>query len=302
MGQPTDLLDGMVIFAEVVNAGSFTRAADNTGHSTSYISKEINKLEQRLGVRLMNRTTRTQHLTGEGELFYQQCQQIIADACEVQNALSGKQQQPSGHLRVSCPYSLGIARLQPVFASFMARFPQVSMDLDMNNRHVDVVADGFDVVIRATSQLPDSSLISRKIMSSQLLTLASPDYLALHGTPTHPQQLKQHACLTYSNLRRPRQWDYKNQYGMDIQVEVDSRININSSELELSLCCAGVGIARMPEFVLGDQLQTGQLVELFADYQKQPVEVYLLYPSRKHMSAKVRSFIEHMLTETAKIC
>jgi DNA-binding transcriptional LysR family regulator len=299
MSPPTDLLDGMVIFAEVVNAGSFTRAADNTGHSTSYISKEINKLEQRLGVRLMNRTTRTQHLTAEGELFYQQCQQIIADANEVQSALLGQQQQASGNLRISCPYSLGITRLQPLFAGFMACHPQVTLDVDMNNRKVDVIADGFDIVIRATAQLEDSSLISRRIMRSRSVTLASPSYLQQYGTPVHPHELAQHQCLTYSNLKYPRLWHYKNQYGMEVSVEVESRMSINSSEVELAMCCAGLGIARMPEFVLDDQLQTGELIELFADYQVSPIDIYLIYPSRKHMSAKVRSFIDYVVEALA---
>ncbi|ASP37596.1 LysR family transcriptional regulator [Bacterioplanes sanyensis] len=294
MSYNTDLLDGMVIFAEVVNAGSFTRAADHTGHSTSYISKEIHRLEQRLGVRLMNRTTRTQHLTAEGELFYQRCQQILTDANEVQQALLGLQQQPSGNLKISCPYSLGITRLQPLFAGYLCQHPEVTLDVDMNNRKVDVIADGFDIVIRATSQLEDSSLISRCIMHSRSVTVAAPSYLAKQGTPQHPNELRQHHCLTYSNLKYPRLWQYKNQYGMDIEVEVNSRMSINSSEVELAMCCAGLGIARMPEFVLDDQLQSGKLVELFTDYQTIPIDIYLIYPSRKHMSAKVRSFIDYV--------
>jgi len=295
MGYTSDLLDGMVIFAEVINAGSFTKAADNTGHSTSYISKEINRLEERLGVRLMNRTTRTQHLTAEGELFYQQCQQIIAEATEVQNALMGHQLKPTGTLRISCPPSLAVARMQHIFAGFLSEYPRVDLELDMNNRKVDVVADGFDVVVRATPQLEDSSLISRKIMCSRAVTIASPDYLEKFGTPEKPEDLKNHHCITYSNLKHPRLWDYKNQYGMEIEVEVNSRVSLNSSEMELALCKSGIGIARVPEFLFTDQFEKGELVELFPDYQRSPIDIYLIYPSRKHMSAKVRSFIDYVV-------
>ncbi|WP_420590746.1 LysR family transcriptional regulator [Bacterioplanoides sp.] len=291
------LLDGMVIFTEVVNAGSFTLAAENTGHSTSYISKEINKLEERLGVRLMNRTTRSQSLTAEGEIYFQQCQQIIAEATQAQNALMGQQLEPTGTLRISCPASFGEAQMQPVFSGFLSRYPQVALELDVSNRKVDVIAEGFDVVIRATPQLADSSLISRRVMTSRGITVASPDYLNRKGTPSRPEQLAQqhpdqHECITYSHLKQPRLWQYQNQYGKDIQVEVGSRTLTNSSEMILSLCRDGQGIARIPEFLLTDELQQGTLVELFCDHQRFPIDVFLIYASRKHMSSKVRAFID----------
>ncbi|WP_221794125.1 LysR family transcriptional regulator [Oceanobacter mangrovi] len=295
MNYNPNLLDGMVIFAEVVNAGSFTKAADITGHSTSWISKEIARLEERLGVRLINRTTRSLHLTADGELFFQQCQQIIAEANEVQNALMGHQLQPTGTLRVSCPPSLAIVRMQEIFADFLHDFPQVSLELDLNNRKVDVIADGFDVVVRATPQLEDSSLISRKVMCCRAVTLASPAYLERYGTPRKPEDmLNGHNCITYSYLKNPRLWQYRNQYGMDVQIEVNSRVTVNSSEMELALCLAGHGIARMPDFLFSDEFETGKLIELFPDYQRSPIDIYLIYPSRKHVSARVRSFIDYV--------
>ena len=291
------LLDGMLIFVEVVNAGSFTQAADNTGHSTSHISKEINKLEERLGVRLMNRTTRSQSLTPEGELYFQQCQQIISEATQAQQAMMGQQLEPTGTLRISCPASFGEAQMQPVFSGFLQRYPQVALELDVSNRKVDVIAEGFDVVIRATPQLEDSSLISRRVMTSQGITVASPQYLQRKGTPERPEELSQqhqahHECITYSHLKQPKLWDYQNQYGKDIQVEVGSRVLTNSSDMILSLCRDGQGIARIPAFLLTDELERGSLVELFCDHQRFPIDVFLIYPSRKHMSSKVRAFID----------
>lgn len=296
MNYNPQLLDGVLVFVEVVNAGSFTAAAAQTGHSTSYISKEISKLEARLAVRLLNRTTRSQNLTPEGELYFQQCQQLVADAQQAQNLLSGQQQQPSGQLRVSCPASFGVVRMQDIFADFLLQHPRVTLDLDLSNRKVDMVAEGFDVIIRATPKLEDSSLISRKVMAARAVTLASPDYLQRHGTPQQPEQLadslQQHSCITYSYLKNPRLWQFTNQYGKPIQVEVDSRVSSNSSEMELNLCRRGLGIVRLPSFMLTGELERGELVELFPDYRPLAIDIFLIYPSRKHLSSRVRSFID----------
>lgn len=289
------LLDGMVIFVEVVNSGSFTKAALNSGHSTSYISKEINKLEARLGVRLLNRTTRSISRTQEGELYFQQCQQIINDAEQAENTLSGRQLQPKGNLRVSCPVSFGLSRIRPVLADFIAKYPHVNLEIDLNDRKVDIVADGFDVVIRASIQLEDSSLISRRFMTSHSLTLASPDYLAKYGTPQHPRDLEQHKTISYSNLKQATQWTYPTHNEGNVQVKVNSRVLTNSPELELALALAGQGICRMPKFNLKDEIESGKLVSLFDDFPATKVSVYLVYPSRKYMSSKVRSFIDFVI-------
>ncbi len=292
MAYNAHLLDGIVIFSEVVKYGSFTLAAQHTGHSTSYISKEINKLEERLGVRLMNRTTRSLSITAEGELYYQQCQHIIGEASQTELALSGQQLAPTGTLRISCPTSLNTRFMQTIFSDFMTLYPKVNLELDLSNRKVDMVSEGFDVIIRATNQLEDSSLICKRIFQSHTITLASPAYLEKYGTPQTPEELKNHHCITYSYLKQPKLWAYKNQYGKDIQVEVSSRVLTNSSELELSFCKAGHGITRLPEFILQDEMSSGHVVALFPNFQETIVDVFLIYPSRKHMASKVRSFID----------
>lgn len=299
MAYNAHLLDGIVVFTEVIKHGSFTLAAQHTGHSTSYISKEINKLEERLGVRLMNRTTRSLSLTAEGELYFQQCQNIIGEASQTELALSGQQLDPTGVLRVSCPIGLGVSKMQDIFTDFMALYPHVDLELDLSNRKVDMIAEGFDVIIRATEHLEDSSLICKRILQSRGITLASPDYLKEFGIPTTPEELKTHKCITYSHLKQPKVWEYKNQYGKRIQVDVKSRILTNSSELELSFCKAGQGITRLPEFLLQDELKSGELVELFSEYQPTVIDVFLIYPSRKHMSSKVRSFIDFVSKATS---
>ena len=219
MALNSKLLDGIVVFAEVISAGSFTKAADNTGHSTSYISKEINKLEERLGVRLMNRTTRSISLTPEGEMYFEQCRQIIDDAEQAEASVNQQQIEPKGTLKVSCPISFGFSHLRPIFSKFLANFPKVNLELDMTGRQVDVVADGIDVAIRTAGQLEDSSLISRHLISSFGVTIASPQYLLSHGEPQHPSELSQHQTITYSHIKMPNVWHYQTEQGEQISDE-----------------------------------------------------------------------------------
>ncbi|CZF82228.1 HTH-type transcriptional regulator DmlR [Grimontia celer] len=293
----TQLLDGMVVFNEVVKCGSFTKAADKIGHSTSYISKEINKLEERLGVRLLHRTTRTLNLTAEGEIYHAQCRQIVEDAETLESAMLGHQTIPKGNLKISCPTNFGLNTLTPLLMKFSEKYPDVTFDVDLNDRKVDLVAEGIDVAIRASQFMNDSSLISRKIKTFQGVTIASPDYLAKNGTPTHPHELKNHKVLCYSNLTNYDVWRYIEQDGNVVEVELDSFVTTNSSQLEVALCVAGLGITRMPLFNLNGELESGELVELFTHYQRVNVEMNLVYPSRKHMSSKVRSFIDFVLEE-----
>lgn len=291
------LLEGMVIFIEVMRAGSFTKAAENIGHSTSYISKEISKLEDRLGVRLIHRTTRSISLTPEGEMYLKQCQQITDDALEAEASVNQRQIEPKGLLKVSCPISFGLPHLKPTLAKFLSQYPQVNLDLSMTGREVDVVADGFDVVIKSALQLEDSSLISRLLIRSYGVTVASPAYLAKHGTPSHPSELTQHTTITYSYAKTPNIWSYPTEKEGVITVQLDSRVITNSPEMEIELALAGQGITRMPKFNLSDKLATGELVTLFDDYPKTAINVYLVYASKKHMSAKVRCFIDFVVKE-----
>ncbi|NRB40005.1 MAG: LysR family transcriptional regulator [Pseudomonadales bacterium] len=297
MAFDSKILDGMVIFSEVITAGSFTQAAENSGHSTSYISKEVNKLEARLGVRLLNRTTRSISLTPEGELYFQQCQQIITTAHEAVSLLSGHQLEPQGTLRISCPVSFGLSRLRPILAKFIALYPKINVELELNDKKIDIVADGYDIAIRASRVQEDSSLISRRILMSRGITLASPDYLAKHGTPQSLQELSQHQTISYSYLKQPGIWTYMTVEGKSFYIPVNCRFISNSPEMELALCIAGQGITRLPAFNLHDELQTGQLVELFPELPKIEIGVYLIYPSRKHMSSKVRHFIDFVMQE-----
>jgi DNA-binding transcriptional LysR family regulator len=291
----SNLLDGIAIFVQVVQSKSFVNAAEKLNHSTSYISKEVSKLETRLGVRLLHRTTRTLSLTSEGEVYYQQCQQIIEDALNVENSISGRQQIPQGRLKLSCPVGIGVSRIRPILAEFLAKYPKITLDIDLNDHKVDLVADGFDIVIRAAVQLEDSSLISRRFMNSTSLTLASPEYLKTHGTPKHPDELVDHHMISYRNLKNPEVWQYRTKSGQKVQIQVNSRVLCNNSEMMTSLCLAGQGIIRMPLFNLSDEVATGKLVPIFENLMPIDIGVYLVYPSRKNMPAKLKCFIDFVV-------
>ncbi len=287
-----ELFDGMVIFCHVVNCKGFSAAANLTGHSTSFISKEINKLEGRVGARLLNRTTRSISLTPEGEAFYSQCTQLIDGAQQAVAALSSTQVTPTGVLKLSCPVSFGNHYLQPILAEYMSRYPNVTLDLDLNDRKVDVVQDGYDLVIRATAELEESTLIARKIFSSKALTVASPAYLQKFGCPKTPQDLVNHQCICYSNLKQPNKWRYTNNTGVEQVVELPIRMLCNSSDMELAMTINGHGITRLPQFAMEQALAQGLVKEVLSDYRNHPIDVYAVYPSRKHLSPKVRCLID----------
>lgn len=293
----TQLLSGMVTFKQVVDSGSFTEAANLLNHSKSYISAEISKLEQRLGVRLLNRTTRKISLTAAGDIYYRQCQNIIDEALNVEQQLSGQQQVPKGHLRISCPVSFALSKIKPILADYMALYPQVTIELELNDQLVDIVADGFDLALRASEHLPDSSLVSRKLTQVEIVTIASPQYLEQYGTPQSPDELIHHRTINFRSTVNQNVWQYQDSNGQINTVKISSHLMTNSAEMELAMCLEGQGIARVPKIILTDELDTRRLVLLFEDYRPVTVDIFLIYPNRKFLPSKVRSFIDFLSTQ-----
>ncbi|MDP2561172.1 LysR family transcriptional regulator [Psychrobium sp. 1_MG-2023] len=293
--QDTKLFDGVVIFTKVIQHQTFSAAAEATGHSTSYISKEINKLEARLGVRLLNRTTRTLSLTPEGESYYNQCQQLVFDAAHAVSNLNLGRVEPKGLLKVSCPTSFGHSHLQPILSEYLRLYPEVSLELDFNDRKVDLIEEGYDLAIRAAMSLEDSSLICKKIRDYRGYTVASPQYLEYNGRPRTPYELIKHRCMGYSNHKQPNRWVFENQEDKKVEVDVPLSILCNSAEVSLAMVLDGHGICRLPEFYMEQQLANGEVEVLFEEYHAQVISVYALYPSRKHLSPKVKCFIELLL-------
>ncbi len=296
----TKLFDGIVIFTQVVTSGSFSAAAIATNHSNSYISKEINKLEARVGVRLLNRTTRSISLTPEGQSYFEQCQQLVLDAQDAVLLLTQSHIEPKGVLKVSCPTSFAESHLQQVVSDFMHHYPEVNLVLDLNDRQVDLVQDGFDLVIRATGKLAESSLVCRKIYSCKSYTVASHDYLKRFGIPETPEQLSGHQCICYSNLKQPSKWLFSHANRKETQLDVNTKLLCNSASMELAMVLAGHGICRLPEFVMEQALADKKLVILFPDYDSPTIDVFAIYPSRKHLSPKVRCFIDLLVNNMPK--
>jgi DNA-binding transcriptional LysR family regulator len=290
------MLDGIDVFVRVVDVGSFTAAAEQLGKSTSFVSKEVTRLENRLGTRLLNRTTRSISLTDVGRLYFERCQQIIVDAVEAERSVTETRAAPRGVLKLSAPVSFGLGYLAAVLPEFLDANPELALDVEFNDRMVDVIAEGFDVVLRI-GHLKDSSLITRQINSSRGLTVASPKYWKQNGKPRHPSELAGHTCISYSLMPAPARWRYLDPESGPINVTVDTRIQCNSAELETALAVAGVGVTRLPEFACSKELGKGLLEPVLEQFSGSPIGIYAVYPHRRHLSAKVRVFVDFLVTK-----
>jgi len=293
MNDNIELLDGIVVFTTVVETGGFSAAAKKLRRSVSYVSKNVTRLEARLKVRLLHRTTRTVVPTDSGKAYYERCRQIVAAARETEQDLVATHRNPQGHLRVSMPVSFGHSYLDDTLPDFLEAYPDITVNAELNDHLVDVVAEGFDVVIRA-GKLEDSSLVARRLMTSRIMTVASPDYLARHGTPQKPVDLEQHNCISSSRVA-VAQWTFVGPDKTPIGLDIKSRIISNSSQMQLPMAVNGVGITQLPHFICYREIQSGELVPILTDYEKDPISVYAVYPNRAHLSAKVRVFVDFLV-------
>jgi len=289
----TELLDGIAVFVAVNKAGSFTAAADALGRSTSYISKEITRLEKRLGSRLLNRTTRTISLTDAGRSYFERCEQIVIDAENAERSINQLQDTPRGLLRVNAPTSFSQKNLMELLPAFLNAYPEIQLEVEFNDRMIDVVAEAYDVVIRVGHH-KDSSLIARQISQTKSVTVASPGYIKQHGEPKLASELPQHHCIAYSLLPAPTNWEFKK--GDKIShVSIKPRVLCNIAELEVSMVKQGIGITRLPLFCCEEEIKTGELVSIMQDYDPIELGIYAVYPHRQYLTPKVRVFVDFLL-------
>jgi len=288
-----NLLDGMTVFVGVIDAGSFTAAARLLGHSTSYVSKQITRLEKRLGSRLLNRTTRTISLTDAGRAYYELCSQIVIDAENAERSINRLQETPGGLLRINAPVSFGSSHLLDVFSRFMQSYPAIKLELEFNDRLIDVVSEGYDVVIRVGA-IKDSNLVARKITSSRSVLLASPDYIKRKGRPQCVEDLVQHDCIAYSLLPAPTQWAFYKD-GVRSSITVEPRAMCNNAALEVAMLVQGIGIARMPMFTCEQEVASGALQVILEDYEQPQLDIYAVHPHRQYLTAKVRAFVDFVV-------
>ena len=283
----------VAVFVGVIDAGSFTAAARALGHSTSYVSKEITRLEKRLGSRLLNRTTRTISLTDAGRAYYERCRQIVIDAENAERSINQLQETPSGLLRINAPVSFGSKYLLDVLSQFMHRYPEVKMEVEFNDRLIDVVAEGYDAVIRV-GEIKDSNLVARKFTSSRGVVVASPDYLKRKGCPKRAEDLMKHDCIAYSLLPTPTQWDFYKD-GVRSSITIDPRVMCNSATIEVAMVMQGIGITRLPLFTCEQEVASGELQIILDDYDQIKLDVYAVYPHRQYLTAKVRAFVDFVV-------
>ena len=290
-----DRFTSMQAFVAVVETGGFTAAAERVPISRAGVSKHITDLESHLGIRLLNRTTRHTSLTEAGRAYYTRCVQILTDVADSECVATGLSTEPYGMLRINAPMSFGVQQLAPRLHRFRERYPKVEVELNLNDRFIDVIEEGYDIVIRI-AQLKDSSLITRQIAPCQHLLCAAPDYLQQHGIPQNPAELAQHACLHYSHLESGREWRLQGPDG-EHRIAVRGPLTTNNGDVVCRAACDGMGIALLPDFIVAEPIKTGRLQIILPAYCPAELHIYAVYPSRKYMSVKLRHFIDFLVEE-----
>jgi DNA-binding transcriptional LysR family regulator len=287
-----DRFQAITAFAKVVESGSFARAASRLDVSVSSISRQVSELEAHLDARLLNRTTRRLSLTESGRAFYQRCVLLLADLEEAEESASVVTARPRGTLRLTCGTIFGTRHLAPAIAEFVARHPQMRFDVDLSDRAVDLVDEGFDAAVRVGT-IGSQNLVGRKVGETRLVCCASPGYLERHGVPQEPEDLTAHACLTYEYSPHKDLWPFRDAQG-DRSVRVNGPVHANNGSFLVSLALAGLGVTIEPDFIVGPEVRAGHLVPLLQAFESAPANIYVAYPSRRHLSAKVRAFADFL--------
>ncbi len=284
-------LNEMAIFVHVVKAGSFTKAAKNLSLPKSTVSRKITQLEERLGVRLIQRTTRSLRLTDTGSSYFGYCERILNEIEEANIAVTQMQNTPSGLLRITAPVLFGSTVLSGLIAEYMEMHPQVTVDLVLSDQNLDLIQDGIDMAFRV-GQLEDSSLIGRHLGDVRAMLCASPEYLEKHAAPTHPDHLQEHSQLT---AQQWKQWQMIGPDEEEVTVTVKPRLTVNDFASLYTLTLAGAGISLLPMIIAAPAVRSGNLVTVLPDWSFDSAPIHALYPSNRHLSTKVRSFVDFII-------
>lgn len=288
-----DRLLSMEVFVKAVEMGSFSAAAETMQMSSQLVGKHVRVLEQQLGVQLLNRTTRRQHLTDIGSAYYERAKNILAEVEAAQSLADEVRVVPVGKLRVNSPVTFGVHALAAKITDYMAQFPQVSVELSITNRKVDVIEEGFDAVFRV-GELSDSGLIARRLAPYQLILCASADYLAKHPVISHPHDLKEHECLGFAHTELRSHWSFMGEDGL-ISVPVSGRLMVDSGEALLVAALHGQGLLLQPSELVKKEIDSGRLVQVLPDFPVPSRAMHLLYAPDRRMTPKLRSFVSFVL-------
>ena len=292
-----DRFVAMQAFAKVVELGSFARAAERLDISASACSRHVADLEARLDARLLNRTTRSISLTEAGRAFNERCLQLLADLEEAEATARAGSGRARGTLRVTCSVNFGLRYLASLVAPFQAKHPDVRLDVALSDRMVDIVEEGFDLAIRI-GESGSTSVIARKLGETRMITCAAPDYLKRCGTPVTPGQLAAHNCLLYEYLSNRNEWRFVDPSGGELRVRVGGSLQTNNGDMLAIAAAEGLGICCEPDFIVAADLRAGRLVRVLADFEPPASVIHAVYPSRRHLSGKVRAFVD-FLTEAS---
>ena len=288
-----DRFVAITAFARVVETGSFARAAERLDTSVSSVSRHVSELEAHLDARLLNRTTRRLSLTESGRVFHERCVQLLADLAEAEESATAGNVKPRGTLRLTSSITFGARHLAPAIAEFIARFPAMRFDVELSDRAVDLVDEGFDVAVRIGA-IGSQNLVGRKVGETRLVCCAAPSYLRRHGTPQTPADLAAHVCLTYEYAPQKSVWAFRDRDGREHSVRINGPVHANNGRFLDALAVAGVGIAFEPDFIVGPDVRAGLLTPILRDFAPPSANIYVAYPSRRHLSAKVRAFTDHL--------
>jgi len=287
-------------FVAVVEAGSFTAAAERLGAAKSAVSRRIAALEERLGVQLLRRTTRVLNLTETGSSFYEHSARILADLEEAEAAVQQQHGELRGSLRVALPLSFGVRHMCKPIAAFARQHPKVEFDLDLNDRRVDLIEEGVDVALRI-GHLRDSSHIARRLFDARTVVCASPHYLSVHGEPRTPLDLLDHRCLVYSNLQDPAKWTYKDADGKKQSIDVEPMLAASSGDFLTNAAAHGMGLVIQPTFIASEAIRRGNLVPILEEFTWPTTPAYAVYPPTRHLSYRVRAFIDFLVDRFAGV-
>jgi DNA-binding transcriptional LysR family regulator len=288
----------MQLFVRIVESGSFSAVARELGMIQPTVSKQMTALEEKLGVRLLNRTTRRLSMTDAGREYYERCQRILDEVQEMETEVTGLQNRPSGTLRVNTPVAFGNVHMLPLILAFRRQFPGVAIDLSLDDRYVDLIQEGIDVAIRF-GELGDSQLVARHVGSSASVCVASPAYLSKHGTPETPSELQEHECITYSYLFS-NEWPFDGPDGLR-SIKVHGDLRANSGMTIRSAALEGAGIASVPAFLIREDIETGRLIQLLSQFAPAPIRISAVYPSARLLPRKVKLFVDFIQQEFLKI-
>jgi DNA-binding transcriptional LysR family regulator len=292
-GYNMDKLDAMNAFVKVVASGSYAEAARKLGLTRSAVSKAVMELEQLLGARLLDRTTRRLSPTEAGRAYFERCAEILASVEETELQVSRLHEEPRGVLKINAPMSFGTLYLGAAIAEFMTRYPELRLELTLNDRFVDPIEEGVDVTVRI-GDLPDSSLVARKLAPARRVLAASPAYLERHGVPQMPEDLARHRGLNYGHTTTLQRWELTRD-GTEIVVPVASYLCSNNGEVLRAAALQGNGIVRLPTFIIGPDVKAGGLRVVLADYAPTPLGIYALYAPNRYLAAKTRLLIDFMV-------